>query len=568
MGIKVRLALSLAVIIFFTACVGGYAVFCLKTVNNYLQIVATDNLPEMTTMQETVQLLEKYKADTYKLLWERKSDKSSSAVKEYIVKDIEENGKKIDRHIYLMKRYAHKNQADKLGDIEKIWAEYKKLTKQAVDNNYDDNKMAGELSNTGKLGQAYSKLLTLAETFKQLNEGAVNVTVQAGEKEYKKAVMAVIGGITIVFIITIIIGIIFGKYINKFINIFLHTTEKNSQGDFTLRLQYAGSGEFMRITNSYNIMLDKIGNLIKMMQATAYKTAQTSQQIVDTSAHTAELLRQVNTAVESVSASVNEQTAGISDTADLINKMADDMEIVSNNTENIVITADKSVQTAQIGTVNIDNSIQQINSITTTNSKLAQKIMLLGENSQQIGKIIDTITDIANQTDLLALNAAIEAAHAGELGKGFAVVAAEVRKLAEQSQQASRQIETIINNIISETDNAINIMQINTQEIKQGAAGIHKSGKSFEILALVSDEMSENIVKTAKTISNLAASSQNVQKSVGRINMEVSNVNNQMEITKEVVNKQSFSLEKIINSSNSLAEMIEELNSQINIFKV
>lgn len=568
MGIKVRLALSLAVIIFFTACVGGYAVFCLKTVNNYLQIVATDNLPEMTTMQETVQLLEKYKADTYKLLWERKSDKSSSAVKEYIIKDIEENGQKIDRHIYLMKRYAHKNQADKLGDIGKIWAEYKKLTKQAVDNNYDDNKMAGELSNTGKLGQAYSKLLTLAETFKQLNEGAVNVTVQAGQKEYKKAVMAVSGGIIIVFIITIIIGIVFGKYINKFINIFLHTTEKNSQGDFTLRLQYAGSGEFMRITNSYNIMMDKIGNLIKMMQATAYKTAQTSQQIVDTSAHTAELLRQVNTAVESVSASVNEQTAGISDTADLINKMADDMEIVSNNTENIVITADKSVQTAQIGTVNIDNSIQQINSITITNSKLAQKIMLLGENSQQIGKIIDTITDIANQTDLLALNAAIEAAHAGELGKGFAVVAAEVRKLAEQSQQASRQIETIINNIISETDNAINIMQINTQEVKQGAVGINKSGKSFEILALVSDEMSENIVKTAKTISNLAASSQNVQKSVGRINMEVSNVNNQMEITKEVVNKQSFSLEKIINSSNSLAEMIEELNSQINIFKV
>ena len=110
------------------------------------------------------------------------------------------------------------------------------------------------------------------------------------------------------------------------------------------------------------------------------------------------------------------------------------------------------------------------------------KISALGEKSKEIGNIVDTINQISEQTNLLALNAAIEAARAGEAGRGFAVVADEVRKLAEESGNATQQISNLIKSIRDEIDGAVKSMSENTAQVEEGSKGVSEAVKAFEIL--------------------------------------------------------------------------------------
>nr|WP_269140292.1 methyl-accepting chemotaxis protein [Pectinatus sottacetonis] len=565
------MGISFAVTICLTAIIGIYAVFCLKTVNNYLVMMADVNLPRMTAMQETVRLLEQYRADTYKLLWERNNMQHSQQDKTFIIKDINDTAEKIDRHVKLMKKFADKDQQNNINDIEKTWGNYKILTKTAViddENNADNVKIEKNLSNTGDLGKDYSKLVTLSEGFKQLNEGYVNIAVKNSDSEYKKAATAVVGGVVVVIIATLIIAILFGHYINRFIRKFLATAEKNAAGNLQEQLEFTGNDEFAMIATSYNSMIAKIRSLIKLIQDTANNVTQTSEQITAVSSQSSEVINQIAQAVSSAAVSVENEVKNIDGTALLVNKMSTNIEGISKQAESSVKAAMSSVEIANNGGSSIKQAIGQMDSIAKTNQKLVHGIDSLGKNSGQIGQIVDTITSIASQTNLLALNAAIEASRAGQYGKGFAVVADEVRNLAEQSQDAAKQIEKIINGIKAQTDNTVTIMTMNSREVDAGAVDVNRSGESFRKLAGISGRMSSEIEKISHNIIELSSSSQNVVKSVGQINIEINNVNEQIQSTSAAIEEQSASLEEIAASGRSLTDVSRQLKKQVSIFSV
>lgn len=197
----------------------------------------------------------------------------------------------------------------------------------------------------------------------------------------------------------------------------------------------------------------------------------------------------------------------------------------------------------------------------------AQLVDELGERSQEIGAIVDTISDLAGQTNLLALNAAIEAARAGEQGRGFAVVAEEVRKLAEQSATAAQQIAALIGKIQEDTSKAVSSMNLGRQAVVQGA-------ESVEGLRGVFEEINDLIAHVASSVEDMSGSVQHVSKQSSEITSHMeqidkgaAKVSDNMQSISAAAEEQSATAQEIATASDSLARQAQDVQENLQKFK-
>ena len=198
----------------------------------------------------------------------------------------------------------------------------------------------------------------------------------------------------------------------------------------------------------------------------------------------------------------------------------------------------------------------------------AQVIKLLGEHSKEIGNIVETISAIAEQTNLLALNAAIEAARAGEHGRGFAVVAEEVRKLAEQSATAADEIHKLIFDVQSQTDKAVESMQVGTKTTQESVDAVNKAGGAFREIVTQISSLTEKISHTTRAIEKANEGNDKIIDSVKRIKNAADKFSVETETISATTQELSASTQEISSASRQLANMAEELQKAIGIFKL
>lgn len=314
--------------------------------------------------------------------------------------------------------------------------------------------------------------------------------------------------------------------------------EDMSKGNFTARVKGNYKGDHRMIADSINTLGNSLNRILAEISDMVNRTASISEQISSSTEQMAAGAQEQSVQATEVATSVDEMTRTILDTSKNASKAAE--------------ASKKAGEVAQDGGNVVEKTIVGMNRIADFVEKASEKIQALGKSSEQIGEIIQVIDDIANQTNLLALNAAIEAARAGEQGRGFAVVADEVRKLAERTTKATKEISDMIKQIQGVTDNVVQSMHEGSSEVDNGKNLANKAGDSLKQIILTSGEVQDVVAQVASASEEQSSTSEIISRNVESIS--------------KVTNENAAGIQQIAGSADELNKMTDNLKELLTQF--
>jgi len=277
-----------------------------------------------------------------------------------------------------------------------------------------------------------------------------------------------------------------------------------ASGDFTHRVEGEYEGDLKLIKDSINGVADSLVNALTEVGEAISATASAANQISSSS--------------EEMAAGAQEQSAQTSEVATSIDEMTRTIMDNTKNASYAAETAKDAGDKAKHGGNVVKQTIEGIERISEVVEKSAETVFTLGKNSDKIGEIVQVINDIADQTNLLALNAAIEAARAGEQGRGFAVVADEVRKLAERTTKATKEIAGMIKEIQKDTNEAVSSIKEGTQEVEKGKRFANEAGSVLVEIISGAEKVRDTAVQVAAASEEQSASSEMISRNIEGIN--------------------------------------------------
>ena len=352
------------------------------------------------------------------------------------------------------------------------------------------------------------------------------------------------------------------------LNIMVHVCDKLSSGNFIVRTEPSQrKDELGDVHRALYDMTLKIGDLLKEVSKTTEQMAAASQQLNSSSMESANAATSVAQSVADAAAVVVQQQTAVTNGTDSVASISQSVKSISQETEEVSQEADQAAKKAEAGNLVVEKSVNQIHSVEEKVRTTARLVDELGARSQEIGAIVDTISDLAGQTNLLALNAAIEAARAGEQGRGFAVVAEEVRKLAEQSATAAQQIADLIGRIQNDTSKAVASMDSGRQAVVQGAESVEGLRQVFEEINGLVIDVADKIESMSDSIQHVAGQSSEITNHMEQIDTGAAKVADNMQSISAATEEQSASAQEIASASDSLARQAQDVQEKLQKFK-
>jgi len=377
------------------------------------------------------------------------------------------------------------------------------------------------------------------------------------------SVVTIVSILIVVFVTFIIV-----KRITKPMELLANQVSVVADGDLTVQATVTGKDEIAELATGFNKMVHNLRDLILKVQNSAEQVAASSEELTASSHESAQASNQVAGSIADIAQGAEVQLNAVEKTAAVVEKMSANIQKVTTDANHAVLQSTQATEKAKKSGLSISNAVSQMALIEETVNTSAQIVANLGQRSTEIGQIVDTISGIAGQTNLLALNAAIEAARAGEQGKGFAVVAEEVRKLAEQSQEAAKQIALLIGEIQTETTKAVSAMDNGTHEVSLGAEVVKDAGSAFRDIAQLVTHVSEQVTGISSAIQQMDEGSQQIVSSVKVIDELSKKAVTAAENVSATTQEQSASMEEIASSSQNLATMAQNLQETIHRFRI
>jgi methyl-accepting chemotaxis protein len=300
-----------------------------------------------------------------------------------------------------------------------------------------------------------------------------------------------------------------------------------ASGDLSQDIAVGGvKGDVKKLADGFTVMLSGLRDTIRAVKTSTEQVASSAEELSSSA-------EEVNASMEEVSSTIQQVATGSQNTA--------------KDSETMLKQSQQAGQSSESGQKAAKEVSSKMELIKRTTQEGAQKISALGTKSQEIGRIVDTINQISEQTNLLALNAAIEAARAGEAGRGFAVVADEVRKLAEESGQATKQIRDLIGGIQTEIDGAVKSMGENTKQVEEGSKGVEAAVTAFEALPTVIAAVNKSAEEVGAVAQENASGAEEVSASIEEV---------------------TSSMQQVSSAAQQMASIASELKNVVERFKL
>jgi methyl-accepting chemotaxis protein len=318
----------------------------------------------------------------------------------------------------------------------------------------------------------------------------------------------------------------------------------------------------------YNTTRGQLGQLVGNVSSSAQTLSAASQQMATTSEEAGRAVGEIASAVGEVAQGAERQVRAVEQAKMATEEVASASGVSAQNAQETAEAAVTAGQVAEQGAQAVAKASEAMGAVRDNSVHATEAIRELGAKSEQIEGIVATITGIAEQTNLLALNAAIEAARAGEQGRGFAVVAEEVRKLAEESQEAAASIAGLIGEIQGETAKAVDVVEAGARQTEDGVATVEEAREAFLALGASVQDMNGRVDQIAAAIQQISSSSQQVQADMA----EVAAVAEQSSASSQQVSastqQTSASTQQIAASAQELARTAGELERLVGEFQL
>ncbi len=331
------------------------------------------------------------------------------------------------------------------------------------------------------------------------------------------------------------------EYLERNTRKIMEGMKRVAEGDLTVKIEPEKQG-------------DIISDMIEVFNAMIEKQKEVINNITDAISATASASTEISASADEMAAGAQEQSSQTTEVASAVERMTRTIIETTESNRQAAEEANKSKQIAEEGGKVFKELEKGMDNLANIVIHATEIVDELGKSSEKIGEIIHVINEIADQTNLLALNAAIEAARAGEQGRGFAVVADEVRKLAERTQNATKEIEAMIKSIQTETIKAVDSMHEGTEQVQVGKNRVAEAGQSLEQIIESSNHVMEIIRETAAASEEQTVVAEEINRNVAGINT--------------VAQETAMGVEQIATASEDLSRLTHSLQQMVNSFKL
>jgi methyl-accepting chemotaxis protein len=455
-----------------------------------------------------------------------------------------------------------------------------KITKDQKLNQFDSfNSSIPQLSDSvinemvqQKNGMVHSAGLTMCFS-QQIELDEALYVIALHDEEYLQPVTKYRNLMIEITLITIFLSCLIGfmtiRKVTKPITLLTQSMEKVSKGDLQTRVELTySSKEIQAVSHCFNQMVDSLNTLIGHIDASSKHVTRSSEKLHLTSQDSKHASEEIAMSMSEVASGTEKQVDSAVNTSQIVSDISKGMEQAAASIENVEISTTTANRKATAGNQLVVRTVEQMNLVQKTVGETAEKVYSLGEKSKRVDQIVNMISQIAGQTNLLSLNAAIEAARAGEHGRGFAVVANEVRKLADQSGQAAKQIQSLIEEIRGETEQVVQSMTRGSDVLMDGMNMVDQTQDAFKEIVLAVGKVSQESAEVSAIVNEVSAQTQNMVSSIEEVALISQQFAGSTEHVAAAAQQQSASMDEISNAAEDLNELAKKLEQVVARFKV
>jgi methyl-accepting chemotaxis protein len=339
-------------------------------------------------------------------------------------------------------------------------------------------------------------------------------------------------------------------------------------GDMTVRVDISRKDEVGELSRAFQQMVGDLSSMIRAIRDNAVQLNDASRLLSANAEQTAGSGIRITSSIREVATGAAVQVQRSTETANSMEEMSGGIQRIAESSAIVAEASLRATDEAKLGNVRAERAMDTMTSIVSSTEAMADEIARLEQRTEEIGQIVVVMTDISSQTNLLALNAAIEAARAGEHGRGFAVVADQVRKLAGQAEESSRQIAQLVHNISQETIRVAGSIRDGSKDVQAGVEAVREADASFRTILAEVERVAFQVQEVSATSEQIAAGSEQVNAAIDEMAAISREAAKHYRDIADSSEGQLTSIEQMKRSTETLHGMAAQLNRMIERFKV